>query len=92
MIPNSNKKYIKNAYANILKIHKNRGLKPQLHRLDNEASDIFKEFITEQHICYQLTISGLHQRNWAERAIQYFKDNFITGLCSTDPNLPLNLL
>ena len=34
-ILNRNKYYIKNAYGNILNIHKNRGLKLQLHRLDN---------------------------------------------------------
>ena len=41
-IPNRTKHSIKRAYANILKILQNRGLKPQLHILDNEASDIFK--------------------------------------------------
>ena len=49
-IPNCNKHYIKYAYANILEIHKNRGLKHQLHTLDNEASDILKEFITEKKL------------------------------------------
>ena len=59
-IPNRTKHSIKNAYANILKIITNRELKPQLHRLDNEASNILKEFITEQYIDYHLTTAGLH--------------------------------
>ena len=41
-IPNRNEHSIKNAYAKILNILKNRRLKPQLRRLDNEASDILK--------------------------------------------------
>ena len=91
LLTNCTKHSIKNAYANILKILKNRGIKPQLHRLENEASDILKEFITEQHVDYQLTLAGLHWRNWYEREIQTFKNNFIAGLCSTYPNFPLNL-
>ena len=59
-IPNRTKHSIKNAYANILKILTNRVLKSQLHRLDNGASEVFKEFITEQHIDYQLTPAGIH--------------------------------
>ena len=39
----------------------------------------------------QLIPAGIHQRNWSERVIQTFKNNFIAGLCSTDPNFPLNL-
>ena len=34
-IPNRTKHSIKNSYTNILKILTNRGLKPQLHRLEN---------------------------------------------------------
>ena len=59
-IPNRNKHYIKNSNANILKIHKNRGLKPQFHRLDKKASYIFKESTTEQHIGYKLTPAGIN--------------------------------
>jgi len=32
-----------------------------------------------------------HRRNLAERAIQTFKNHFISGLCSTHPDFPLNL-
>ena len=64
-MPSRTEKSINNAYYNILKILKIRVLKPQLHILNNEASDIIKELITEQHVNYQLTYSGLHRRNWA---------------------------
>ena len=62
-----------------------------MQRLESESSNILKEFITEQHIDYQLTPSSLHQRNWDKRAIQTFNNHFLAGLCSTYPNLPLNL-
>lgn len=67
------------------------GCRPKLYRLDNECSNILKEFLTEQEIDYQLAPPGIHFRNAAERAIQTFKDHFITGLCSTDPNFPMHL-
>jgi len=47
--------------------------------------------MTDEQVDYQLTPAGLHRRNWAERAIQTFKNHFISGLCSTHPDFPLNL-
>ena len=85
------KQYFKNVYANILKILKNRGLKTQFQILENEASGILKEFITEKHIDYQSTPDGIHHLNWSERVIQTCKNNFLGGLCSNDPDLTLNL-
>ena len=47
--------------------------------------------MTDEDVDYQLTPAGLHRRNWAERAIQIFKNHFIAGLSSTHPGFPLNL-
>jgi len=47
--------------------------------------------MTDEDVDYQLTLAGLHRRNWAERAIQTFKNQFIAGLSSTHPDFPLNL-
>ena len=77
----------KQVHAKLLKA----GLKPQLHRLDNEYSQILKDFMTEEKEDYQLVPSGMRRRNSAERAIRTFKNHFIAGLASTDPNFPLNL-
>jgi hypothetical protein len=90
-IPNRKKESIKTAYTKILRLLQRRGLHPQLHRLDNEASQLLKEFITDENIEFQLTPASLHRRNWAERAIQTFKNHFISGLCTTHPDFPLNL-
>ena len=68
-----------------------RGLSPQLHWLDNEASKALKNFITKEQMQYQLTPPHIHQRNAAERAIRAFKNHFISGLCSVDKTFPLHL-
>ena len=39
---------------------------------------------------YQLMPPHIHRRNSAKRAIQTFKNHFIAGLASTDPNFPLS--
>jgi hypothetical protein len=67
------------------------GLKPHLQRLDNEASLALRNYLTKQGIDYQLAPPHIHRRNNAERAIQTFKNHFIAGLCSADPNFPLKL-
>jgi hypothetical protein len=68
-----------------------RGLKPLLQRLDNEASLALRNYLTTQGITYQLAPPHIHRRNNAERGIQTFKNHFIAGLCSVDPNFPLKL-
>jgi len=86
-IPNRKKESIKDAYERVLRLLQRRGLRrPKLHRLDNEASQLLKEFMTDEDVNYQLTPAGLHRRNWAERAIQTFKNHFIAGLSSTHPD------
>ena len=45
----------------------------------------------ETGVDYQLTPAGMHRRNAAEKAVQVFKNHFISGLCTTDPVFPLNL-
>jgi len=69
----------------------NAGLRPQLHRLDNECSAALKSFLRASDIDFQLVPPGLHRRNAAERAIRTFKNHFIAGLCSVDKNFPLHL-
>jgi hypothetical protein len=67
------------------------GLKPNLERLDNEASFALRNYLTQQGITYQLAPPHIHRRNNAERAIQRLKNQVIAGLCSVDPTFPLKL-
>jgi hypothetical protein len=47
--------------------------------------------MTDARVDYQLVPHGLHRQNAAERAIRIFKNHFIAGLCSVDPQFPLHL-
>jgi len=47
--------------------------------------------MTSEAIYYQLVPPGIHRRNAAECVICTFKNHFIAGLCTTDPNVPLHL-
>jgi hypothetical protein len=75
------------AHATLVKA----GLRPQLQRLDNEAPALLQKFMHDQDIDFQLAPPHLHRRNAAERAIRTYKNHFIAGLSSTDPNFPLHL-
>jgi hypothetical protein len=58
-----------------------RGLKPRHMRLDNEASQLLKDYLFEKNISFQLVPPYCHHRKAAESAIQTFKDHLIAGLC-----------
>eukprot|EP00978_Attheya_sp_CCMP212_P006284 scaffold14236_cov54-Attheya_sp.AAC.6 len=90
-MPSRSKVSILAAYKKALAILIRAGLRPKLQRLDNEASAILQEYMTEQEIDFQLVPLHIHRRNAAERAIRTFKNHFIAGLCSTDVNFPLHL-
>jgi hypothetical protein len=68
-----------------------RGLRPNLMKLDNEASKLLKSYLHQQDITFQLVPPYSHRRNSAERAIISFKDHLIAGLCSTDKSSPMHL-
>ena len=50
-----------------------------------------KNAIAENKMKYQLIPPNDHRRNVAEKAIQTFKDHFVSVLCGTDDNFPLQL-
>ena len=79
------------AYKTVHATLRSRGLAPQLQRLDNEASTLLKNFLTDNNVDYQLVPPHAHRRNQAERAIRVFKNHFIAGLCSTHHDFPLHL-
>ena len=65
------------AYQTIwTRIYRTRQSKPNMHILDNEASEAFKLAI-RQNCDLQLVPPDTHRRNQAERAIQTFKSHFI---------------
>jgi hypothetical protein len=67
------------------------GFKPRLQRLDNKCSSALRSLLNQHDMQSQLAPPHMHRRNAAERAIQTFKNHFIAGICSADPNFPLRL-
>jgi hypothetical protein len=68
-----------------------KGFKPRFNVLDNEASHAITEYLRQQDIKWQFVPPNEHRVNAAERAIQTFKNHFISGLCSTDRDFPSQL-
>ena len=79
------------AYKRVFQTMTKAGLRPLLQRLDNECSTLLRQFMDDESVEFQLVPPHVHRRNAAERAIRTFKNHFIAGLCSTDPNFPLHL-
>jgi hypothetical protein len=90
-MPNRTAVSIIKAYTKAIATITTAGLRPQLQRLDNEASTLLQQFMKEQDIDFQLPPPHLHYRNAAKLAIRTFKNHFITGLSSTGPSFPLHL-
>jgi hypothetical protein len=68
-----------------------RGLQPKLHIMDNECPAAVKRYLQTNDIGLQLVPPHVHRTNLREKAIGTFKDHFIAGLCSVDPNFPMHL-
>ncbi len=79
------------AYKKIINRIRLAGLGLKKHKLDNEASDAFKQCIREQQLQYKLACSGNHQLNQAEPAIQVFKAYFILILAGIVAKFQLSL-
>ncbi len=69
----------------------NKGYKPKLNVMDNQATQYIKTFLSEEECELQLVEPHNHRVNAAERAIQTFKDAFISALATTDKDFPLQL-
>ncbi len=72
------------AYQNLwTRTNRNRKMKPNMHILNNEASEAFKTEINK-NCNLQLVPPDTHRRNLVERAIQTFKSHFIAILAGVD--------
>ena len=68
----------------------NAGIQPLLHKLDNEVSKTMIQSIKDKKLDYQLAPAADHRTNPAERAIQTFKNHFISTLYGADNEFPAN--
>jgi hypothetical protein len=90
-IPSRDKKHILAAYKILFNKLVTAGRRPRIQRIDNECSDLMKEYMAQENISFQLVPPSMHRRNAAERAIRTFKNHFIAGFSSTDSNFPAHL-
>ena len=67
------------------------GLGLKHHRLDNGCSENFKKCIRKNNMTHEQVPPGCHRRNMAERAIQTFKNHFVTILSRVDDRFCLSL-
>ena len=79
------------AYQKLHSLLTKRGLKPHLHILENECTNVFKIFNREVNEKFQLVPPHIHCRNSAERYIRTFKENFIAVISSTHKDFPLHI-
>ena len=69
-----------------------KGVHPKLHIMDNECSQLVKDYIKdEQGIDLLLVPPFLRRVNAAEKAIDICKTHFITGLATVHPSFPMHL-
>ncbi len=67
----------------------NKGYTPTFNVTDNQAAAKIKKFGPSNNIMVQFVEPHNHQVNAAKRAIQTFKNQFVSGLCTTNINFPL---
>ena len=79
------------AYKEMYKELDTKGFKPTLNVTDNECSKAVQNYITSQNVGYLLVEPNNHRVNAAKRAIQTFKNHFISGLCSVNDGFMLQL-
>jgi hypothetical protein len=90
-IANVDDRSIYEAYKEVFETLETKGYKPKMNVMDNQATKYIKKFLTKKECDLQVMEPHNHRVNAAGRAIQTFKDAFITALATTDRDFPLQL-
>jgi hypothetical protein len=77
------------AYKKNFEYLEQKGYKPKLNVMDNQATKVIKAYLTPQQVSLQFVEPHNHRVNAAKRAIQTFKNCFIRALGTTDANFPV---
>ena len=88
-IPNVTDETIIKTFQGIYDTLVAKGHKLLLNITDNQATKPLKKFLTEKKCNWQFLEPNNHQVNSVERAIQTFKNHFVSGLASTDHDWPI---
>jgi len=79
------------AYKTQFEFWESKGYKIKLNVMDNQCTKQIKKFLTDNDCELMLVEPHNHHVNSAERAIQTFKDHFISALATTDSEFPQQL-
>jgi hypothetical protein len=79
------------VYKQQYEMLESKGCMIRLNVMDNQASQTIKKFLTKNQCKLMLVEPHIHRVNAAERAIQIFKDHFVSALATTDSKFPLQL-
>jgi hypothetical protein len=79
------------AYKQIYEMIESKGFVIRFNVMDNQASKVIKKKITPKQCDLMLVKPNNPRVNAAERAIQTFKDHFVSALATTDSEFPLKL-
>ncbi len=75
------------AYKTQFEFLESKGYKIKLNVIDNQCTKQIKKFLTNKDC--ELMLAEPHRVKAAERAIQTFKDHFISALATTNSEFPL---
>ena len=79
------------AFESVFNEQKDKEHKHTINVSVNQCTKPIKAFPKKDNCKWQFVEPTNHRVNAAERAIQTYKNYFISGLCSTDSNWPLQL-
>jgi hypothetical protein len=91
LMKNRTKGEIITAYQRMVNRMKLLALGLKHHQLDNKCLAKFKECITKNGMTHKLVPPDCHHCNIAKRAIQTFKNHFVSILSRVDNRFPLSL-
>ena len=90
-LANLDNKSIFEAFKTKFEMLEEKGNKPKVNIMDNQATKYIKQFLTKKECTLQLVEPHNHRINAAEQAIQTFKEAFIAALVTTNVDFPLQL-
>ena len=77
------------AWKNLFECLTKHGHKTKVFILDNGFSTLLKNTLKLNNLEYQLVLLNIYRRNAAERAIQTFKNHFLSVLATADQSFPI---
>ena len=88
-LKNRNAATIVQAWKTLFNRLTKHGHETKIFILDNEFSTELKNTLKSRNLKFQLVPPNVHRRNAAERAIQTFKNHFLSVLATADQSYPI---